>query len=77
MRVSAAALVKVHEKARLFADLGAATNPDRASSKKPAYFLTGLIYSPNKDIDFDLGVKFGISNPEVDRTWSMGATFRF
>ncbi len=77
VRVSAAALVKVHEKARSFADLGSATNPDRASSKRPAYFLTGLIYSPNKDIDFDLGVKFGISNPEVDRTGSIGATFRF
>lgn len=77
IRVSAAALVKMHDKARLFADIGANTNSDRASNTPPAYFLTGFIYSPNKDVDFDLGVKFGINRPEVDRTWSIGATFRF
>jgi hypothetical protein len=77
VRVSAAALFKVHDKARLFADIGSTTNSDRTSNTPPAYFLTGFIYSPNKDIDFDLGVKFGINRPEVDRTWSVGATFRF
>lgn len=77
VRVSAAALVKVGGKARLFADIGSASNSDRTSNTRPAYFLTGLIYSPNKDIDFDVGVKFGINNPEIDRTWSIGATLRF
>lgn len=77
VRISAAALVKVHDKARWFADIGRTTNSDRASNTAPAYFLTGLIYSPNKDIDYDLGVKFGISQPEIDRTWSVGASFRF
>lgn len=77
VRLSAAALLKVGEKARVFADIGTATNSDRTSNTNASYFLTGFIYSPNKDVDFDLGVKFGISNPEVDRTWSMGATFRF
>jgi predicted porin len=77
VRISAAALVKVGDKARVFADIGGATNSDRTSNTRPAYFLTGLIYSPNKDIDFDVGVKFGISNPEIDRAWSIGATFRF
>ncbi len=77
VRFSAAALFKVHENARLFADIGSATNADRTSNKSPAYFLFGLIYSPNKDIDFDAGYKLGINNPEIDRTWSIGATFRF
>ena len=76
-RVSAAALFKVHDKARLFTDIGLTTNSDRTSNTPPAYFLTGFIYSPNKDIDLDLGMKFGINRPEVDRTWSIGATFRF
>jgi hypothetical protein len=76
-RVSAAALVKVHEKVRLFGDVGSTTNADRTSNKRPAYFLFGLIYSPNKDIDFDAGLKLGLNNPEVDRTWSIGVTFRF
>ena len=77
VRLSAAALFKVHEKARLFADIGATTNSDRTSNTPPAYFLTGLIYSPNKDTDFDLGVKFSLNRPEIDRTLSIGATFRF
>ena len=53
-------------------DTGATTHSDRTSNTRPAYFLTGLIYSPDKDTDFDWGVKFGISNPEVDRTGSVG-----
>ncbi len=76
-RVSAAALVKVHEKVRLFGDVGSTTNADRTVSTRPAYFLFGAIYSPNKDLDLDVGLKLGLNSPEVDRTWSIGATFRF
>jgi hypothetical protein len=77
VRLSAAALVNVHDKVRLFADSGATLHADRLSDTPPAYFLTGLIYSPNKDVDVNFGVKFAINRLEVDRTWSIGATFRF
>jgi hypothetical protein len=77
LSVSAAALFQVHDKAKVFADIGSITNADRTSNTSPAYFMFGLIYSPNKDIDLDVGLKFGINKPEVDRTWSIGATFRF
>jgi hypothetical protein len=77
VRLSAAALVKVHEKTRLFADIGAATHGDRFSNALANYFLMGIIYSPKKDIDFNLGRKFAISRPETDRAWTIGATFRF
>ncbi len=76
-RVSAAALVKVHQHVRLFGDIGSTTNAERSVSQRPAYFLFGAIYSPNKDVDLDVGLKFGLNNSEVDRTWSIGATFRF
>lgn len=77
LSVSAAALFQVHGKAKIFADIGFITNADRTSNTSPTYIMFGLIYSPNKDIDLDVGLKLGINKPEVDRTWSIGATFRF
>lgn len=38
-----------------------------------AYFLSDAIYSPNKDVDTRVGLKPGLDNPEVGRTWSTGA----
>jgi hypothetical protein len=76
-RLSAAALVKVHEKARLFVDVGSTTNADNTSNTRPAYFLFGAIYSPNKDLDLDVGLKLRLKGPEADRTLSIGATYRF
>lgn len=77
VRVSAAALVKVHEKTRLFGDVGSTTNVKRASNRRSAYVLLGLIYSPSKNVDLDAGLRFGFNDTEVDRVWSVGTTFRF
>ena len=58
-------------------DIGASTNPDKASSEVPAYALGGVIYSLNKNIDLSLGLKFGITKPEPDFSGIAGVTIKF
>jgi len=62
---------------KLGLDVGASTNPDKASSEMPVYALAGAIYSPNKNVDLSLGLKFGITKPEPDFAGTAGITVRF
>jgi hypothetical protein len=75
--LSALATYKVLEGLTLGLDVGASTNPDKASSGMPAYALGGAIYSPNKNVDLSLGLKFGITKPEPDLAGIAGITLRF
>ena len=75
--LSALATYKVLENLTLGLDIGASTNPDKASSEVPAYALGGVIYSLNKNIDLSLGLKFGITRPEPDFSGIAGVTIKF
>ena len=75
--LSALATYKVLENLTLGLDVGASTNPDKASSEVPAYALGGAIYSLNKNVDLSLGLKFGITKPEPDFAGIAGITLRF
>ena len=75
--LSALATYEVLEGLTLGLDIGASTNPDKASSETPAYALAGAIYSPAKNLDLSLGVKFGITEPEPDFAGIAGITVRF
>jgi len=75
--LSALATYKVLENLTLGLDIGASTNPDKASSEVPAYALGGVIYSLNKNIDLSLGLKFGITKPEPDFSGIAGVTIKF
>jgi hypothetical protein len=61
----------------LVADFGVASNSDSSSRVHPAFALAGLIYSPSKNLDLDLGLKFGLNRAEVDRQLGAGLTLRF
>ena len=76
---SASALVtyEVIKGLKLGGDVGAWTNQDKTDSTIPVYALAGAIYSPNRNIDLSLGLKFGVTRPEPDFAWTAGITFRF
>ena len=59
------------------ADLGLATNPDKASNELPVYALTGLRYKLNDHLDVDAGIKFGLTSPETDITAVYGLVLKF
>ena len=75
--LSALATYKVLENLTLGLDVGASTNPVKASSELPVYGLAGAIYSLNKNIDLCLGLKFGITKPEPDFSGIAGVTVKF
>ncbi|HSF48417.1 MAG TPA: transporter [Burkholderiales bacterium] len=76
-RVSTGGWLNVAERWRLVADLGIERNSERGGSSDPAFALAGIVYSPNKDLDFDLGYKHAINDTETDRTILLGVTWRF
>ena len=80
-RVSAAARYALTEQWQLLADLGVFRNIDISSNNHPAYFLTGVIYSPRKTLDLDAGLRFGLGCGEcaaqIDRQFGIGLTWRF
>jgi hypothetical protein len=75
--LSAFATYKVLENLTLGLDVGAFTNPDKASSEMRVYALGGAIYSLNRNVDLSLGLKFGITKPEPDFAGIAGITLRF
>lgn len=65
------------EKFKFAFDVGRDTSVDRRFDAAAAFGIFGVIYSPNRDLDLDFGVKWGLRDPEVDRTLLIGATLRF
>jgi hypothetical protein len=39
--------------------------------------MVGIIYSPTKNMDFDAGFRKNFNNAELDKTYLVGATFRW
>ena len=76
-KTSAAATYAVTPQVKAVGDIGVARNADIANKQNPAYALTGLIYSPHKDLDLDVGMKFGLNNAEIKRQFGAGLTVRF
>ncbi|HYG68335.1 MAG TPA: transporter, partial [Anaeromyxobacteraceae bacterium] len=74
---SLAATAQVLPRLVLAANVGAETNPDRASDTAPAFAVAGAIWSVTDALDLDLGVKAGLSAPEADLAMLGGVAFRF
>ncbi|HET6513631.1 MAG TPA: transporter [Thermodesulfovibrionales bacterium] len=74
---SFAATVDVIKNLKLVGDIGLATNPDSASTNPLAYILGGLIYSLRENLDIGLGLKGGLTKPEMDISIRGGITWRF
>jgi hypothetical protein len=75
--VSLASEVEVVKNLKLVGNIGIERNPEKASSRHPAFILGGLIYSITENIDINIGVKGGLNKPETDLTILPGMAFRF
>jgi hypothetical protein len=80
-RVSAGAAYAVRDDVRLLGELGVRTNEARNDPFQPGkngqFAALGVIYSPGKNIDLDVGVRKGLNNAEPDTVLLIGATFRW
>jgi hypothetical protein len=62
---------------QLVANAGVEANPDRAADTPPVFAVGGAIYSVTENLDLDLGVKVGLTEPEIDVTGLFGMAWRF
>ena len=65
------------DKAKVVFDVGAITNADPTAARELGFFIVGLIYSFTDNLDLDLGIKTGVTDPEVDYAVLTGLAFRF
>jgi hypothetical protein len=74
---SVAGIYTLNEQWKIAADLVAERNTDKDGDNDPISAVAGVIYSPTKNIDLDLGVKRGITSSATDWSLLAGATFKF
>ena len=75
--VSASVCRQIGKELMLAADIGTDTNRDKASSDRPRYLVLGAIYSPNDDMDLDVGIRKDITGPAVNYVALAGLTVRW
>ena len=68
---------EIFEDVWLVGEAGVASNPDVTSDTPPAYILGGIIYEITKNVDLDIGYKYGLNKPMVDYSILSGITIRF
>ena len=61
----------------LAAEIGTHSNEEKASNLYPVYTTAAVLYSPVKNIKFDLGVRLGLNRAEPDYTILPGITVKF
>lgn len=74
---SVAGIFTLNEHWKMAADIVAERNTDKDGDNDPVSAVAGVIYSPTKNMDLDLGVKRGITSSATDWSLLAGATFRF
>jgi hypothetical protein len=62
---------------KLAADIGRYTTVDRSQDQRSMFGILGVIFSPTEDIDLDVGLKWGLTDPETDRALLAGVTLRY
>lgn len=75
--ISVAAGCKLRENLKLVTDYGTDTPTSQTSNLNTEFLILGAIYNLRKNLDFDVGAKWGLTPPETDFTWLAGVTFRF
>lgn len=75
--VSIASQLEVVKDLSAVANAGMERNSDKTSNTHPAFVLGGFIYSLNKSVDIDAGVKAGLNRAEADYTLLAGLTCRY
>jgi hypothetical protein len=62
---------------RLVGNVGIDTNPDKGTSSDPTFLLAGVIYSLTEKTEADFGVRYGLSEPGYDTTFTTGISIKF
>jgi len=75
--VSAAMTWQVVEPLKLVADLSRDSNPVPGYSTPLDYLIVGAIWSPLKNLDLDVGYRYGLSTPALDSGLLAGVTLRW
>lgn len=74
---SAAVERQLGDALKIVLDTGIDTNTDRSDSSSPVFLITGLIYSPRRNIDIDVGYRIERTDSWRARTWLAGLTLRW
>ncbi len=77
LNLSLAAVLGLTPSLQIAAEVGTATNPDRASTVWPFFMTGGLIYTVYDGLDLDMGIKGGLNGPEIDIALLAGVTAKF
>jgi hypothetical protein len=75
--VSLATELELCKWAKAIVNIGAEGNPDKASDTPPTFIIGGFIFPILENLDLDIGVKGGLTEPEVDYALLAGLTLRF
>ena len=62
---------------RSVANIGIDTNQERSGSTNPAFLIGGLIWSPERDVDLDIGIRKGLNDDTRSTNMLAGMTARF
>jgi hypothetical protein len=80
-RVSGGVSYAATGKLRLIGEGGLRRNEAKDDAFLPdgtsQFGMVGIIYSPTKNMDFDAGFRKNFNNAELDKTYLVGATFRW
>ena len=74
---SAAVVRQAGEKLKLILDAGIDTNTDRGAEADPVFLITGLIYTPRRNFDIDVGYRMESTESWRARTLLAGLTVRW
>lgn len=75
--VSVATEFAVDDRLKVVANVGSEKNTDKASGTNPIFAMGGVIYTIQKNLDVDCGVKVGLNAPETDIAVLAGITWNF
>ena len=75
--VSVAATWQVLEPLKLVMDLSRDSNPVPGYSTPLDYVIVGAIWTPQKNLDLDIGYRYGASSPALDAGLLAGVTLRW
>lgn len=76
-QVSSVVLSHVRENLHLVADIGISRNPEPAQDTNPAFAIVGVIYSPAKQVDLDVGYRKGLNPQTYSHSLMAGLTVRW
>ena len=74
---SLAAEREVNQWLRVAANIGVERNTDKEDDTPAAFILGGLIFPITDNLDLDVGIKGGLTEPEADYAVLAGLAFRF